>query len=244
MAKLTQILAIEKSTKNRCETEFTKIGQALKKQENLTGFTKTYTPKDEDGERFPNESKKVIFKAQDEMKKVKATLAELYNVIATKDAANCNAKADVVVDGQVIAKDVPAVTLLAIEKKLTDVLTFAKSLPVLDHSENWRPDQGRNIWVTDPVETLKTKKIVKHIVVAGTLTKEHPAIVKDDTEDVTVGSWSTIKFSGAMPPNDVAAFTEKVEKLAKAVKFAREEANMAPAPEKTTGDEVFGYLFG
>ena len=63
-------------------------------------------------------------------------------------------------------------------------------------------------------------------------------------EDVTVGYWRTVKFSGALPARRVNELLERVEKLQQAIKFAREEANNAEAPEVKVGDKVFNYIFG
>ncbi len=138
--KLNQILAIEKSTKNRNETEFTKIYQSIGKAELVTGFQKNYTPKEEGGQMYPSETKKVQFKAEDQIKKVKKEMSELLDLSAIKDKTNCIAKADIVVDDQVLAKDVPATHLLYLEHKLADLVTFTKKIPALDQSDNWKPD--------------------------------------------------------------------------------------------------------
>jgi thioredoxin-like negative regulator of GroEL len=53
----------------------------------------------------------------------------------------------------------------------------------------------------------------------------------------------TVKFSGAVPRSRVRELVERVEKLQKAVKMAREEANSVPAEKVQTSDKVFGYLF-
>ena len=40
-----------------------------------------------------------------------------------------------------------------------------------------------------------------------------------------------------------AVGVERIEKLQKAVKYAREAANAVPAPDVRIGAKVFGYLF-
>lgn len=53
-----------------------------------------------------------------------------------------------------------------------------------------------------------------------------------------------MKFSGALPARRVNELAKRVEKLQRAVKFAREEANGAEVTDQRVGDAVFGYLFG
>lgn len=63
-------------------------------------------------------------------------------------------------------------------------------------------------------------------------------------EDVPVGTWTTVKFSGALPAQRVNELRTRVEKLADAVRFAREGANETEITDQKIGATVFGYLFG
>ncbi|MBA2680632.1 MAG: hypothetical protein H0U76_19830 [Ktedonobacteraceae bacterium] len=46
-----------------------------------------------------------------------------------------------------------------LEKQLVDLHTFVRKLPVLDPSETWTLDSSADCWATEPVQTLKTKKV-------------------------------------------------------------------------------------
>ncbi len=74
-------------------------------------------------------------------------------------------------------------------------------------------------------------------------TEKHPAQVEVYYEDVTVGYWRTVKFSGALTAQRVNELLDRVEKLQQAVKFAREEANNIEAEEPKVGERFFNYLF-
>jgi hypothetical protein len=93
------------------------------------------------------------------------------------------------------------------------------------------------------MQTIKTKKIPRNHVKAEA-TDKHPAQVEVYYEDVVVGTWRTIKFSGALPASRVNELLNRVEKLQEAVKFAREEANNMEVTEQKVGAKVFQYLFG
>jgi hypothetical protein len=153
------------------------------------------------------------------------------------------AKADVVVDGQPLLRQVPATYLLFLEKQLVDLHTFVKKLPVLDASEAWNYDASADSWATEPVQTLRTKKTPRNHVKAEA-TDKHPAQVEVYYEDVTVGYWRTVKFSGALPAQRVNELLARVEKLQEAVKFAREEANSIEVEEQKVGGVFLDYLFG
>jgi hypothetical protein len=177
------------------------------------------------------------------LKQVAETLTKLSDVTATKDWANCTAKADVLVDGTVLLKDVPATYLLFLEKQLTDLHTFVKKLPVLDSAETWEYDSTQDCYATEPTQTVKTKKIPRNHVKAEA-TEHHPAQVEVYYEDVVVGYWRTVKYSGALPAKRVNELLARVEKLQQAVKFAREEANNTEVEDVKIGGKLFQYLFG
>lgn len=243
MARLNQIIAVEKGVKTRSHQRLTEAHHALQKPALLAGIARTYRPKDEEGEQLPPEATKVQSKAEEIIKSTAEILAELFDVTATKDYSNCKARADVVVDGKVLLTGVPVTYLLFLEKQLVDLTTFIKKLPVLDASESWVFDPSADCWATEPVQTARTKKIPRNHVKAEA-TEKHPAQVKVYYEDVVVGYWKTVKFSGALPAKRVNELLERVEKLQKAVKFAREEANNQAADEQKVGAAVLGYIFG
>lgn len=243
MPRLNQIIAVEKGVKSRSFAELTEAHHALQKPTLLAGISRTYRPKDEEGERLPPESTKVQVKTEDVIRKTVASLTRLFDVTATKDWANVTARADVVVDGRTILVDVPVTYLLFLEKQLVDLHTFVRKLPVLDPAESWGFDNSADCWATEPVETVRTKKIPRNHVKAEA-TEKHPAQVEVYYEDVPVGYWRTVKFSGAVAATRVNELLERVEKLQQAVKFAREEANSTEVTDVRAGEKVLGYLFG
>jgi hypothetical protein len=240
--KLNQVIAIEKGTKSRALQELTEAHQTLQKPALLAGISRTYRPRDEEGEQFPPESTRVQVKAEDVIRKTTDELTKLFDVVATKDWANCTAKADVVVNGVILLSQVPATYLLFLEKQLVDLHTFIKKLPVLDASELWSFDSSADSWATEPIQTTKTKKIPRNHVKAEA-TEKHPAQVEVYYEDVLVGNWRTIKFSGALPAQRINELLNRVELLQEAVKFAREEANSLDVSEQKVGAKILNYLF-
>lgn len=242
MAKLNQIIAVEKGVKSRSFQDLTEAHHAVQKPALLSGISRTYQAKDEEGEQLPPESTKVQTRAEEVLRQIGTTLTKLFDVTATKDATNCVARADVVVDDRVLLSDVPVTYLLFLEKQLTDLHTFVKKLPVLDAAESWVFNDSADCWSTEPVRTIRTKKVPRNHVKAEA-TEKHPAQVEVYYEDISVGYWTTVKFSGALPAKRVSTLLDRVERLQQAVKFAREEANNAEVVDKHVGDKVFGYLF-
>jgi hypothetical protein len=243
MTKLNQILSIEKSIKNKNETEFTRVYQAVKKVELTTGMTRNYVPKDENGEKFPPEKKLVQVRAEDAMQSVKKAVAAILNVTSQKDATNQVAKADIVVDGVTLLKDVPATHLLALEKTLVGIAAFVKDLPVLSADQEWSFDEPLGLFKTPTSETIRPKK-VEGFVIMVPATDKFPAQTKNTVEDITVGIWRAVHYSGAITRDRQAAVLAKVEALQSAVKFARQAANNTEVIPLLSGDPCMNYIFG
>src|SRR6476469_3142642 len=158
MARLNQIIAVEKGVKSRSFQELTDAHHALQKPTLISGISRTYQPKDEEGEQLPPESTRVQVKADEVIRQTVGILTRLFDVTATKDWTNCVARADVVVDGATLLREVPVSYLLFLEKQLVDLHTFVKKLPVLDASESWTYDASADAFATEPMQTTKTKK--------------------------------------------------------------------------------------
>nr|WP_232384000.1 hypothetical protein [Actinomadura violacea] len=173
MPKLNQIIAVEKGAKSRAQREIAEIGQRLQKTALLSGISRTYQPLDDDGESLPPESTRVQVTAEGTLKEVAAALTRLFDITATKDWANRDARADVVVDGRTVLEQVPVAHLLFLEKQLTELAGLVDRLPVLDTAEAWTFDESADVWRTEPVRTTRTKKIPRaHVLYEATT--EHP----------------------------------------------------------------------
>jgi hypothetical protein len=243
MTKLNQIVAIEKGVKNTVNRDVTDLYHEIQKAPLLSGISRTYRPKDEDGDQLPPESTLVQVKVPAVLDEVAKHLTRLFDVVLTKDTANTIARADVVVGGRTLLADVPVPYLLFLEKQLSDLHTVVKALPVLDPAETWEYDANVAVYRTGVIQTNKTKKVPRNHVKAAA-TDKHPAQVEMYYEDVSVGTWDTVKFSGAIPAGRRNQLVERVLALQDAVKFAREQANGVEITNREIGEMVFSYLLG
>jgi hypothetical protein len=214
----------------------------IQKPDLMTGISRSYKPKDEVGETLPSEAKHVQVKVQDLVQQVNQSLVEMFDIVATQDQANCQAKASIQVDGRVLLKEIPVTTLLFLEKQLIDLHTFVDKFPVLDAGERWSFDSAQDCYASEPFLSLRTKKAPKtHVKYEAT--KEHPAQVEMYMEDMTVGTWTTVKYSGAIPAAERNAMLDRIRKLQDAVKVAREEANGMEVTKQKMGDAMLNYVF-
>lgn len=238
MGKLNQVVAVVAAKKKLATEAITNAYHAIQKADLFNGISRTYTPRDDDGERFPPESKIAQTSVSAILEAVTGPLAEMFDTVLTQDIANTLAASNVVN----IAQSVPVTYLLFLEKQLTELTTFVSKLPVLDPSEQWHWDDSANCYASVPSESVKSKKIPKAFV-KYEATKEHPAQVEMFTEDVVVGNWKTIKFSGALKAADKAAMLDRVRQLHEAVVKAREAANSADVTEQHIGLALLDFVF-
>lgn len=243
MAKLNQIIAVVNGKKTQTQKTLTEIYKRLQKGALFEGITRAYTPADEDGEAQPSEKKNVQYKAHQAVAEVREVLRDMFDVTATQDWGNCNAKADVKVDDVVVLADVPVTYLLFLEKQLTDIRTFVQTIPQLDPAETWHWDENADCFATEPSLSNRTKKVPRsHVLYEAT--DKHPAQVEMYHEDVTVGQWRTIKFSSALAAQEKNAIIQRIRRLQEAIKFAREEANSADVENVAIGNKVLDFVFG
>jgi len=242
VAKLNQIIAVLSGKKSQSAKDITAIYKLLQKPALFEGISRTYQPLDEDGETQPPESKNVQYTVPQSITAVREAISDLLNVAATQDWANCQAKATVRVDDVDLLTDVPVTHLLFLEKQLNDLHTFVTHMPVLDPAERWMWDQAADCYSSQPFITNRTKKTPRsHVKYEAT--EEHPAQTEMYMEDVKVGEWRTVKFSGAIAAQDKNNLLRRIRKLQEAIKFAREEANNAEVEEQKTADRIFDYIF-
>jgi hypothetical protein len=240
--KLNQLLAVLQTVKSNSAKAKTEIYHIAQKAALFQGLSRTYQPREEDGFVYPAESQKMTHKADGSIVKFVESCTELWDLAATQDIANTQAKASIIVDGQTIVADVPVSFLLFLEKQLQDVRTFVQSLPVLAIDKDWQHDPNRGCYVTAPKETVKTKKITDFIV-AYEATEHHPAQIKEVSKDIIEGVWSLVEFSGALPQDRIADILARLDKLQKAVIQARELANGREVEMNKVAPGIFEYLF-
>lgn len=239
MAKLNQIIAVEKGVKTRTYSAITSINKEAQKPDLFHGFVKKYRPQNEMGETLPSEHKQVQKTFRHSISEFQKNMSELMQITARKDWSNTQAFGDIVLDGKIILEKVPVSYLLFLEKQLTDLKTFVGNLPTLDTGEIWTFDENQGIYQSSTTSTHRTKKVQKPIVLYDA-TEHHPAQTQLITEDVIVGFWDQSKQSGACPAPVKAKYLANIERLIDAIKEAREAANSI---EETSVPNVGALLF-
>jgi hypothetical protein len=243
VTKLHQILAVERGQESRAQRRLTDLHRLVQTPAVISGISRKYQPlSDEPEAQLPDESTKVQILVPAVLDEMSRLLTRVYDLAATKEEANTAARADVKVGDEVLLADVPVGTLLFLEKRLDNVRTFIEKLPTLDPAEQWHYDSTTNAYATEPVRTARPKKQPR-VLELSPATERHQAQVQVFNEDVVVGYWTTVKYSGAIPELVRATYLERVTELIAAVRKAREAANEVDVTDVRVGEQVFSYLF-
>jgi hypothetical protein len=243
MPKLNQVVAVVPGKKSDSEKAITAVYHKVQKDALFQGISRTYSPLKDDGEVLPPERKLLQYRVSDAIRELEEALTPLFDTVFTQDVGNTEAKADIVVDGKTIASGVPVTYLLFLEKKMADLHTFVSKLPTLDPATTWNYSADADSYASDKTWRYHTQKIPKTLKLAEA-TDKHPAQVQVFTEDVNVGKWETINFSGAIPAKDQHQMLVRVKALLEAIKKAREEANSIEVKAVKVAGPILDFVFG
>ncbi len=204
------------------ETEHT----LAKKAHHFVGNVRMYQPKEDGGEKFPDELEPLVTTVPEKLQYYLDSLSDLINHSVVKEETNATAIADLIYDKKVIKKDVHATALLTLENKLKGLRSKLMAIPTLDPKFVWEWNEEQNYYQTDPIQTLKSKKVPK-VLILYEATDKHPAQTELIHEDQTVGTWTTTKLSGAISSKMKSEILARYDKWELAVKDARQRANNA-----------------
>lgn len=245
--KLHEILAIESDVANTAKSIMDEaVVTFTKKTDHFAGATRTVTMIDEArSTENTSEEKPVVTTVPDKLAYVGRAVTKFWDTVFTKDLANQNACADLIVNGETLATAVPATWLLGMETKLKAVREMVQQVPTLNPSVSWEPDPvaGKNRWRSKQIDTkFRTEKTVRHKVLYDA-TKEHPAQIERWNEDVPVGRIEIRSFSGMISPAEKSALLARIDTMIRAVKKARQRANSVEVGKEKIAETLWNYMF-
>jgi len=246
--KLHELLAVESDLKG----EFDKINQEAlvtfsKKTDHFRGHVRSLEMRDEDRkfeEEAAFEKKDVATTVRKKLKYASKAAIKYFDAVLQKEATNQNAKADLLVDGVVLAEELPATFLLALESRLKAVRSYYEAVPTHDPSTSWIPDagQGEGIFKAE-VDDIRDKAEKKNeYITIAEATEHHAAQVAKEVNTVVVGKFTTKKWSGMISPAEKSELLERVDTLLRAVKKARQRANQEPVVKQKVGAKLFKFI--
>jgi len=251
--KLQEILAVEGSKEGYFKEALVEMTNLFKNKINhFNGFNKTLTlhgdetPEKTAKELSESEHQSLTTTVSAELNYLGEVIANYVDVFYQKDDANQRAVADIEIDGNIIAKNVPATTLLSLENKLKQIRPVYDQIPTLQPGTSWvlEPSLGEHVYQdTNQQIRTKTKKgfDFKQLVPA---TDKFPAqIEKWETVD-DIGFTTLTRWTGMISVADKVELLKRFDKLTQAVKQARQRANEVDVRKVNIGRALFKYVNG
>jgi hypothetical protein len=180
---------------------------------------------------------------------IKKDIARWWDAFLQKESTNQNAKADLVVAGEVIASDLPAAFFLGMEKELKALRKVYEAIPTLQPGIRWERDE--NLSAQDnskgvyrnmtPSKNLKTKQTMAHKVLVPA-TDHHPAQIEKWSEQVPIGEFTEEVYSGMITPAEKSQMLQRLSALIIAMKKARMRANNTEVTKSAIGKKLFKFI--
>jgi hypothetical protein len=229
MAKLHELLAVEgnlSTQAQKCRAEL--ITNTFDKKRHHFGAKRvSFTPNTEGAVQVTEEQLDIQTTVRGELDWIGKILVKAWDASHQIDVANTMAHADVVTeDDTTLLRDVPATSLLQLEKHLKELHDLLTAVPTLDPAKGFQQDPQREAGVYKAREVNKTRtKKTQRPMVMYEATKEHPAQVAMATEDVATGTILEQEWSSLITPAQKSDMLDRCDKLMRAVKRARSKAN-------------------
>ena len=240
-------MAVEADLEGKAKVVITEASKVFSKSPNLfNGSVKTYKPFVEDGIEYPSEHQAMATTVPAKLKYVGESIAAWFDVLAQKETTNQIAKASVVVDGVTLIEEIPATLLLGLESRLKAIRAMYVEIPTLPMAIEWQqaPAKGEGVWeAVHPEETFKTAKSMKSMVLYEA-TDHHPAQIDKWDETINVGKYTKRAWTGMISPAQKAEMLERLDKLIRAVKVARQRANNAEVVKINIGQKIIDFING
>jgi hypothetical protein len=248
MSKLHELLAVESNLRGQAEATRTDLQNTFeKKRTHFSEIVTTFHPFAE-GQEDKVESRMSIQTAVGkELVWISEKLSKAIDAGHQISVANTTAKADVVLEnGTVLLKDVPATSLLELEKRVKEVQQLVSTIPTLDPAKGFEPDsaRGEGIFRARDVEKPRTEKQFKFVVMTPA-TDKHPAQIEKMFIDTPIGNLVQQEWSSLVTVAAKGDMLDRVESLLRAVRKARARANEIEVDVKlnVVGGKILDYVF-
>ncbi|MCP5006394.1 MAG: hypothetical protein GY941_21020 [Planctomycetes bacterium] len=244
MTKLHEILAVEADARKGAQLVLAESLHNFQQNPHLfKGHVKTTTMLDENEISPAPEIQEVSETVPSKLNYTLQHFENWLNVVYQKEEANQRATADLIVEGDILMRDVPATFLLGLEAKLLSLRSVYESIPTLQQGVQWVVDQDRPdmYCAAHEIETFVTRKTIKSKVLYEA-TNHHPAQIEKWAEDVRVGRSLKGVSCSMISAGDKARLIQKINVLIAAVKQARQRANEIEIDINRNSDDLINFL--
>lgn len=216
--------------------------------EHFTGFVKVTTALDANraAELEKTDEKPVVTNVHQRLDYTTRLILKAFDVQRMMDEANCTAKADVVFDGVTILKQVPAITLLNLEKQLGIIADMIEKSPTRPSDREWvqDPDRGQHFWIAKQPKVGNITEQQPYSLVLLQPTDKHPGQAIKEVKVVPIARVSETARSGAIVSQEKAYLLARIQELKEAVTRARQLANETAVTQVSALEELMQAVFG
>jgi len=234
MAKLHEILAVEQSQKGQMAKILLDLNTLFSsKRHHFEKKVVTFTSNAEGAQPVVESQSDIQTTVAKELNWASKTIISAIDTAYQVDIGNTLAKGDIVVNGETLAKDVPATALLQLEKQLQMIKNTLTAIPTLDPALGFSHEEAdeKGVYKARDVNTKRTRKDQIPLVMYDA-TDKHPAQVQLVGKDVEIGVVQKQEWSSLITPAIKADLLDKAEELIRAVKRARARANEQAVDQK------------
>jgi len=242
MSKLFQVIAARTGTSNKLPGSISGILRPTKSPVLMEGLVKKFKPSVEGApSHIYDEHKQVQVLVRDLLPKLTGCFAKMLDLDMTVELANPSARADVVVDGKVLLKDLPVGALLVLEKRLKSLKEVVEKLPTLDPTVTWVWSLPNKAY-SSPTEYTASKKTQKEFIPVAPATEHHPQQIQAVDREIIIGIFEKFSLSGALHPKEQSDLLHRLEQLIEGVAAARSLANDMSVNHTSIGTDLMTYL--
>lgn len=247
MAKMHELLAVLNDRSSAATAIINETKDTFgKRADHFKGQTRVVTFFDEArASENVSDTKEIVTTVDDKLDHALKIVGHHWDALFQMEATNQVANADLIVDGVKIAEGVPATFLLGMEARLKELRGVLLMMPTLAPELTWSENAslGKGVFVSNIQTNFKTEKNLGYKVLYEA-TKEHPAQIREWTEDKPVAKIETTQRSAMLSPARKSAMIERTDELIAAVKKARQRANTVDVIGKKIAKDMFDYIRG
>ena len=226
--KMHELLSIEASVQTAYKDMLNETESVFDRPDLFQEWIRHYDPiKEEDEhERGEVERHAITTTVDERLDFLRSFFVDSTDLILQKERTNQMASGELEIEGYTFPH-LPVGFLLFLERRLQELKSVVMQIPTTPSSVEWKQDTSRGDSVmkaAHPEVTNRTRKRIVPVVLAEA-TPQHPAQVKESTEEQVIGKYTKEVWVGMWTPAQKSDTIVRIEEVYNAVRQARMRAN-------------------
>lgn len=247
--KLHSVIAAEQSASQTAKALVNDGIKNFNKDSHYSGLSRIIRYLEENLDSEKESDVKLDFSVRENINYVVSNFSNFLNLTLTKEETNSSGLAKTELkfnfEGQEVNfGELSSTTLLALKKNLKFISDYLATSPTLDPTKNWKEDQTKTekgFFITEPEEKYRRNKKIVYVTVAEA-TANHPAQVKETSEDVVIGTVETVYRSSKLTVREKAFMLQRINFLLTEVEKAISRANQCDVVHTTVGKNILDWI--